>query len=242
MFSDIMYSLKAVFCYKAIIMKLIVKKWDRYWKLTILEEVEPDYDKRWWAKRKFKCKCDCWNEKVIRLVSLRSWHTKTCSWCDKKCWCTFVCHCSEVRLNVMRIIKPVKYWWTDSKFHWTYYKMKHRCENKNNDRYYDYGWRWIKCEWNTFFEYKRDIYRSYLDHIELHWKNNTSIDRIDNNWNYSKSNCKWSTRKEQSRNTRRTILYKWRPIIEICEELNISYSKVTNRLKRWWDIERAIYF
>lgn len=37
---------------------------------------------------------------------------------------------------------------------------------------------------------------------------NFSLDRIDNNGHYEPSNCRWSTKTEQMRNTRRSIKYK----------------------------------
>jgi len=53
-----------------------------------------------------------------------------------------------------------------------------------------------------FEEFRDDMYKSYLEHVEKYWEKETSIDRIDNNWNYCKENCKRSTPKEQSNNRR----------------------------------------
>ena len=54
--------------------KLIVKKWDKYWRLTIIQELENK-----WNKRYFKCECDCWNIKKIEMSHLRNGKTKS-SW------------------------------------------------------------------------------------------------------------------------------------------------------------------
>ena len=81
-----------------------------------------------------------------------------------------------------------------------------RCNNKNNKAYKHYGGRGIKCEWKTFIEFRDDIYESYKEHLELFGKKNTTIDRIDVDGNYCKSNCRWATLLQQ-RNNRRTIIH-----------------------------------
>jgi len=72
--------------------------------------------------------------------------------------------------------------------------MKSRCNDKNNKSYDRYGGRGIKhnTRWNKFEEFWDDMGKGYSDEL--------SIDRIDNNKNYCKENCKWSTMMEQSNN------------------------------------------
>lgn len=104
----------------------------------------------------------------------------------------------------------VTHWMYKTKLYYTYDRINGRCNRVNNDRYHDYWGRWIKCLWYSFEDFKEDMYESYLKHVELHWEDNTSIDRIDNDWDYCKDNCRWSTNKEQSRNKRsnKNIIYK----------------------------------
>lgn len=84
-------------------------------------------------------------------------------------------------------------------FYKVYRTMRDRCKNPNNKTYKWYGGRGIKCLWKTFEEFRDDMYLSYSIHKEKYPKN-TTIDRINNNGNYCKRNCRWTTYKKQANN------------------------------------------
>lgn len=47
--------------------------------------------------------------------------------------------------------------------------------------------------------------------------------------------------KEWSNNRSNIIKYKWKSLKKYCEENNLKYYTIWNRIKRlWWDIEKAI--
>lgn len=92
--------------------------------------------------------------------------------------------------------------WDQKRFYTTYINIKGRCNNESNKCYMNYGWRGIKCLWESFEEFRDDMWESYKDHVMVFGSSNTSIDRIDVNWNYCKENCKRSTRREQWNNKR----------------------------------------
>ena len=73
-----------------------------------------------------------------------------------------------------------------------------RVDNVKDKRYKDYGGRGITVcdEW-------RDFSNVLFDMGER--PERKSIDRIDNDGDYCYTNCQWSTPKEQSRNTRKTV-------------------------------------
>ena len=71
-----------------------------------------------------------------------------------------------------------------------------------------------------------------------------TIDRIDNELDYSPYNCKWSTIKEQNVNRRSTILVDYngeiKPFSYICKEIGIPRQTVMARMKRNMTFEQAI--
>lgn len=100
--------------------------------------------------------------------------------------------------------------------------MKSRCYNPNHKNYKDYGGRGITVcpEWlnpcNFFAWAESHGYREDL-----------SLDRIDNEKGYSPENCRWVTQKQQLRNTRRNR--------------RISYKGETHCLSEWAELTAISY-
>lgn len=89
--------------------------------------------------------------------------------------------------------------------------MHDRCYNSTNNHYKNYGGRGIKvCDrWkDNFVNFFYDMWESYKSHVQQYSLSNTTIDRIDNDSDYTPNNTRWATNEEQSNNTRRNVHFR----------------------------------
>ncbi len=109
--------------------------------------------------------------------------------------------------------------------YWCWKAMKQRCQNPKCQAYHNYGARGITVcgEWQEFEPFLEwCLANGYQKGLEL--------DRINNDGNYEPSNCRWTTRKENSNNTRFTVRIDFGDRVEsaktIEERLNIPRGSV----------------
>lgn len=202
-----------------VIIDLIGKRFDR---LVVIKYIRSDK----WRNKFWLCKCDCGEETTVYGGNLKNSHAKSCG-------------CLSIEKLKDRSITHGHY--KNGKMSQTYQSwnsMIQRCTNPNNISYPDYGGRGIKvCKrWkNSFENFLADMGEAPEGY---------QTDRINNNGNYCKSNCRWATPKENSRNRRnnRMVTHKGKTqCLSIwAEEFDIYYGTLKWRLNNGWPTERAL--
>ena len=110
---------------------------------------------------------------------------------------------------------------------WSY--MKNRCNNPNSSYYYRYGGRGIRY-WYTWENFEVFAMWAFNNGYDEH----LTLDRIDNNKDYSPLNRRWVTTREQNRNTSRVkyIEYQGRTqlISDWAREIGITPATLHKRM------------
>lgn len=192
----------------------------KFGRLTVIKYV---------GKSNWLCKCDCGNEKIVSTTHLKN-DTKSCG-CLKKEMLS--------QRSKPKNFTNKKHGLYNEKIYKTWKSIRQRCNNKNNKRYKDYGGRGITIcnEWNDF----KNFYDWALNNG---YKENLTIDRINNNKGYSPENCRWADKITQSNNRRNNRNYTYNnethTIGEWANIYNVNYFSLRSRLNRGWDIKKAL--
>lgn len=154
--------------------KLSIPSGERFFRLTVVEEVAKSKD----GRRKFKMLCDCGNTSIVELGRLTAGKTKSCG-CLRK---------EGARPTHNK---------TGTKVYRAWQSMRNRCNKPSTIYYEDYGGRGIKVcgRWDeSFINFYEDVGEPPT---EKH-----SLDRLDVDGDYCPENVVWATPAAQGRNRR----------------------------------------
>lgn len=154
---------------------------------------------------------------------------------------TYSCKCLQKELisKRSRVHNETHYGKSSTPEYTTWCHMRRRCSSHASQDFFRYGGRGIKiCErWND--------YRLFLADMGRKPSPNHSIERIDNAGNYDPNNCRWASKSEQARNTRRNRVIEIdgvkKILVEWSEMSGVNGPVILRRLKMGWDAKRAVF-
>lgn len=120
-------------------------------------------------------------------------------------------------------------------------RAMHRCYNPRDKEFKNYGGRGIRvCQ-----EWQGPVgFLQFLDDMGPPPSPESSLERTWNDGPYTRSNCRWASRKEQARNRRtcRILAYAGRTqtLTEWSEQQGLSVKTLWTRLHRGWSLEEAL--
>ena len=168
---------------------------------------------------RFNCICECGTSRSVLSSSLREGTSVSCGCAQPERW----------SLGVRRINSSTYNSWVG---------MRQRCRYDGHTEFHRYGGRGITYDdrWNSFDKFLEDMGPKPVG---------MSLDRIDNDKNYCKENCRWSDKEAQSSNTSRNVLVAWGgkklTLKQLANTLGVKYDLLHNwHRSRGLPIEAAV--
>lgn len=174
----------------------------------------------------WKYRCDCGNETIAKTGAVRRGHTRSCGCLQK-----------ESAVNVGHRNATHGYAGTSEYNIWC--GMVARCHDSKHAGYANWGGRGIKvCErWMDP--------ASFIADMGIRPTNRHTLERRNNESDYSPENCYWATYHQQHRNKRTNVNVEYNGqtmcLKDAAKLAGINYSTVNKRINAYgWTIERAL--
>lgn len=177
--------------------------------------------------RYWLAQCDCGNMHRVRNDHVREARVQSCG-----CW-----H-DEAARRPKKHGQCCKRTRGETSEHRTWVLMRRRCAAPGDKRWADYGGRGIRvCDrWQSFDNFFADMGPKPTP--------THSLDRIDVDGNYEPNNCRWATRVEQARNTRKKRILvvngEADTLASWAERMGVDKRRIHFRLKQGWSDTDAV--
>lgn len=153
-------------------------------RLTLIKEkVIKNRDRAWVGLYR----CTCGNEVFVANTRVNAGHTLSCGCLQKE------------KASALMTKLVTTHGQSKTQFYRKWRDMIARCTIPSSTNYQHYGGRGISvCErWLMFENFYKDMQPTFFL--------NGSLERVDNNGNYTPENCKWIEFKDQAKNKRKPI-------------------------------------
>lgn len=194
----------------------------RFGRLVVINYHHTHNGNRYWL-----CKCDCGGEKIVKGSSLNYGSTQSCG-------------CLQLEVQRNNRAKAVRHGFSHKeRLYQTWKNMRRRCSDPSNKRAEQYFNKGITVceEWNDY-----TVFRAWA--MENGYRDDLTIDRINNGKGYCPENCRWATAKQQANNQTRNRMITYNGITmtmsEWADSIGVSYSTLNHRMQRGWPIEKAL--
>ena len=205
--------------------KLIDLTGQRFGRLTVIERAENSSA----GQARWRCQCNCGRESIVAGQALRSGVVVSCG-----------CYKNE-KSSERAMVRNSTHGKYHTRLHRIWSSAKDRCYNHRHRFYARYGGRGITiCD-----EWQHDFQAFWDWAMANGYKDDLSIDRIDNDKGYCPENCRWVSQKVQARNKSDVMLVEIdgiaKSLPEWCEQYGMNYYTAYDRIhKRGWTPQEAL--